>query len=371
MKILVTGSNGFIAKNLIAELKNRGFYEIFEYNRYTDSKLLKNYCKESDFIFHLAGVNRTSNDNDFIASNINFTNELLSLLKSHNNRCPILISSSIQSELDNPYGKSKKAQEEIILNYSIENNVKVFIYRFPNIFGKWSRPNYNSAIATFCYNISRNLPIRIDDTSKVITLAYIDDVVNQLINNLNDFSNKKQIFYELNTTYSITISSLVDILLSFKSYRNKHEIPEISNHLNKKLYSTFLSFLPLEDLKYDLVTNFDNRGSFSEFLKSDDKGQISINVSKPNITKGNHWHHSKTEKFLVVFGNAIIRLRNVYLQSIVEFNVSGEKLEVVDIPPGFTHSITNVGTGDLITLIWANEKLNQKAKDTYQLDVLL
>lgn len=369
MKILVTGAKGFIGKNLIVELKNRKYFEIFEFDKDTDITLLDQYCAQADFVFHLAGVNRPENTSEFMEGNFGFTSELLTLLKKHNNTCPIMISSSIQAELENPYGLSKRAGENLLFKYSEETNSKVLIYRFPNVFGKWSRPNYNSAIATFCHKISRNEDITVNDPNVIMRLVYIDDVVNELCNALLGKENVVGSFCEVQTIHIVTLGKIVELLYSFKLSRDNKVVPYLSDAFTKKLYSTYLSFLPKDKFSYPLKMNVDQRGSFTEFIKTPDRGQISVNISKPGITKGNHWHHTKNEKFLVVSGEGVIRFRAIDSIEIIEYYVSGEKLEVVDIPPGYTHNIENLGSADMITIMWANESFDPQRPDTYFLEV--
>ena len=369
MKILVTGAKGFIGKNLVAELRNRKYTDIFEYYRDSNPSLLDIYCKEADFVFHLAGVNRPKEQSEFMECNFGSTSALLNTLKKHKNNCPVMMSSSIQAELDNPYGKSKKAGENLLFDYSKETGAKVLIYRFPNVFGKWCRPNYNSAVATFCYNIAHDLPIIVNDPSVVMNLVYIDDVVNELINALEGKENRNGDFCEVPIVHTITLGEIVDLIYSFKKSREELSIPNISDAVTKKLYSTYLSYLPKEQFSYELKMNVDNRGSFTEFIKTTDRGQVSVNISKPGITKGNHWHHTKNEKFLVVSGKGVIRFRKTDSEEIIEYFVSGDKMEVVDIPPGYTHNIENLGDTDMVTIMWANEPFDPEKPDTYYLEV--
>lgn len=369
MKILVTGAKGFIGKNLIYELKNRGYNDILEYDRDTDLKELEYFSKNADFIFHLAGVNRPKDESEFMEGNFGFTSELLDLLKKHNNNCPILLSSSVQALKDNPYGKSKRAGEDLLFVYGKETGARILIYRLPNVFGKWSTPNYNSVIATFCHNIARDLPIRVNDPSVAMNLVYIDDVVEELINALEGKENKRGLFCEVSIVHTITLGEITDLLYSFKKSREDRSVPNMSDPFIKKLYSTYLSYIPEDKFSYDLEMNTDQRGSFTEFLKTKDRGQISINISKPCITKGNHWHHTKNEKFLVVSGKGVIRFRKVDSEKVIEYFVSGDRLEVVDIPTGYTHNIENLGETDMVTIMWANELFNPNKPDTYFLEV--
>jgi UDP-2-acetamido-2,6-beta-L-arabino-hexul-4-ose reductase len=369
MKILVTGAQGFIAKNLIAELKNQNYNEIFEFSRDTETSLLDEYCKDADFVFHLAGVNRPQDQSEFMDGNYGFTSTLLEKLKKHQNTCPIMISSSIQAELDNPYGISKKAGEDLIFEYGKETGAKVIVYRFPNVFGKWARPNYNSAIATFCHNVAHDLPINVNDPSVLMNLVYIDDVVVELINALSGNENKVGDFCEVPVVHTITLGEIVELIFLFKNSREERTIPNMSKSYTKKLYSTYLSYLPINQFSYDLKMNVDHRGSFTEFIKTPDRGQVSVNISKPGITKGNHWHHTKNEKFLVVTGKGVIRFRKIDSVEVIEYFVSGDKLEVVDIPTGYTHNIENLGDTDMVTIMWANEYFDPEKPDTYFLEV--
>lgn len=369
MKILVTGSNGFIGKNLIADLKATTDHEIFEFDKDTDSNLLSEYAETADFIFHLAGVNRPETEDEFMEGNFGFTSELLDSLKKHNNPCPIMISSSIQAELDNPYGKSKRAGERLMLDYSQETGVKVLIYRFPNVFGKWCRPNYNSAVATFCHNIARGIPITVNDPNVEMTLVYIDDVIQELKRALAGNENREDNFCVVPVTHKVILGDIVDLLESFKSSRDDKTIPNMSDGFGKKLYSTYLSYLPEKEFSYPLKMNVDERGSFTEILRTTDRGQVSVNISKPGITKGNHWHHTKNEKFVVVSGNGVIRFRKIDTDEVIEYLVSGEKIEVVDIPVGYTHNIENLGTTDMVTIMWVNEPFDPRTPDTYFLEV--
>lgn len=369
MKILVTGANGFVAKNLIAELKNQKYTDIFEYSRDTEESLLDSYCEECDFVFHLAGVNRPQNQEEFMEGNFGFTSILLNSLKKYKNKAPVMISSSTQAVLDNPYGKSKKAGEDLLFSYGKETGAKVLIYRFPNVFGKWCKPNYNSAVATFCHNIAHDLPIQVNDPSVVMNLVYIDDVVEELIKALDDKENRNGDFCEIPVVHTIVLGEIVDLIKSFKESRKTLNVPNMSNSFEKKLYSTYLSYLPKEQFSYPLKMNVDNRGSFTEIIRTIDRGQFSVNIAKPGITKGNHWHHTKNEKFLVVSGKGLIRFRKIDTEEIIDYYVSGDKMEVVDIPTGYTHNIINVGDTDLVTFMWANEAFNPDKPDTYFLEV--
>lgn len=369
MNILVTGAKGFIGQNLVVELRNRNYTNIYEFGRETDPELLDKYCKEADFVFHLAGVNRPKNQSEFMDINYGLTSKLIDTLSKYENTCPVMISSSIQAELDNQYGISKKACEDILFRYSKETGAKVLVYRFPNVFGKWCKPNYNSAVATFCHNIAKGLPINVNDPNVMMNLVYVDDVVEELINALNDNENTIDEFCEVSEVHSITLGEIADLIYSFKQSREERSIPDMSNSLTKKLYSTYLSYLPEDKFSYDLKMNVDERGSFTEFIKTIDRGQVSVNISKPGITKGNHWHHTKNEKFLVVSGQGVIRFRKINSDEVIEYFVSGDKMEVVDIPTGYTHNIENLGDTDMVTIMWANELFDLEKPDTYYLEV--
>ena len=369
MKILVTGAKGFIGKNLIVELKNRKYDDIFQFDRDTEPSLLDDYCKQADFVFHLAGINRPKEQSEFMEGNFGFTSKLLESLKKYNNTCPVMISSSIQAELDNPYGESKKAGEDLLFSYSEETGAKVLVYRFPNVFGKWCKPNYNSAVATFCHNIAHDLPIQVNDSSVVMNLVYIDDVVNDLIKALEEKENKVGEFCEVPVVHTVTLGEIVDLIYSFKKSREDRLVPNMADEFIKKLYSTYLSYLPEDKFSYELKMNVDQRGSFTEFIKTPDRGQVSVNISKTGITKGNHWHHTKNEKFLVVSGKGVIRFRKIDSEEIIEYFVSGDKMEVVDIPTGYTHNIENLGDIDMVTIMWANEAFDPEKPDTYFLEV--
>jgi len=365
MNILVTGAKGFIGKNLIVELRNRNYTEIYEYDIDTAPEKLNQYCKSADFVFHLAGVNRPKDKTEFMAGNYGFTSTLLDTLKRYKNTCPVMISSSIQAAAANPYGESKKAGEELMFSYGQATGAKVLVYRFPNVFGKWCRPNYNSAVATFCNNIARNIPIRVDNPSVVMNLVYIDDVVSELVNALLGQGNRVGSYGKVSTEYMRKLGEITELLYAFKQSREDHTVPDMSDRFAGKLYSTYLSYLPEEAFSYPLEMHVDQRGSFTEFLKTAERGQVSINVSRPGVTKGNHWHHTKNEKFLVVSGQGVIRFRKIDSREVVEYFVSGGKLEVLDIPPGYTHSIENIGRMEMVTVMWANECFNPEEPDTF------
>ena len=372
MKILITGAKGFIGRNLTEELKRQG-HEILAYDIDNTEKQLDEYAASCEFVYHLAGVNRPENSEDFMSGNFGFTSVLLDSLKKHGNKAPVMLSSSIQAELDNPYGKSKKAGEELIFQYGRDNGVKVYVYRFPNVFGKWCRPNYNSAVATFCNNIARNLPIQINETNPTLTLVYIDDLVKELVNTLNGeahISTKDGYTYcSVPEQYQVKLLDIVNMLYTFKESRKDLYIPDMRDTFTKKLYATYLSYMPEDKFCYELTMHCDARGSFTEMLKSQERGQVSVNISKPGITKGNHWHSTKNEKFIVVSGKARISFRKIGSDEVISYDVSGDKIEAVDIPPGYTHSVTNTGEIDLVTVMWANEPFDPNNSDTYYEEV--
>ena len=383
MKILVTGANGFVGRNLCSQLRNIAegkarWYDcpsdltIFEYDVDSPKESLDDYCKEADFVFNLAGVNRPKDPAEFMQGNFGFASLLLDTLKRHHNACPVMISSSIQALLDNPYGESKRAGEKLLFDYAEATGARVLVYRFPNVFGKWCRPNYNSAVATFCNNIANDLPITVNDPSVKMHLVYIDDVVDELIGALSGKEHRNGLFCEVPVTHHITLGGIVDLLHSFHDMHDNLEVPDFSDAFARKLYSTYLSYLPEEKTIYPLKMNIDQRGSFTEIIRTPDRGQVSINISKPGITKGQHWHHTKNEKFVVVSGHGLIQLRREGVDEqgnpypVREYEVSGEHIQVVEMLPGFTHNIINLSdTDDLVTLMWANEAFNPNRPDTY------
>ncbi|MGO4933592.1 polysaccharide biosynthesis C-terminal domain-containing protein [Clostridium perfringens] len=369
MKVLVTGAKGFIGKNLVSTLDREDKYEIICIDRENSKEELEKGVLDSDFIVHLAGINRPKNEEEFFKGNTGLTEEIIEILKKNNKNTSILITSSIQADLDNAYGQSKKGAEEALIKYMADTKGNVFIFRLPNVFGKWCRPNYNSAIATFCHNIARGEEVWISDPTKEMTLVYIDDVVRNIKNVIDNEKTYIPGYQNVDIEHKATLGEIVDLINSFKESRKSLMIPNMENELTKKLYSTYLSYLPENDFSYPLKMNVDNRGSFTEFIKSKDRGQVSVNISKPGITKGNHWHDTKNEKFLVVSGEGVIRFRKVDSGEIIEYKVSGEKLEVVDIPVGYTHSIINTGERDMVTIMWVNEIFNPEKPDTIYLEV--
>ena len=381
MKILVTGAKGFVGKNLTIRLENirdgkdkisplSSDLEIYAYDVDSDASLLDTYCADCDMVFNLAGVNRPENTEDFMQGNFGFASTLLDTLKKHRNTCPVMLSSSTQAALDNPYGKSKKAGEDLFFAYSRETGADVLVYRFPNVFGKWCRPNYNSAVATFCHNIARELPITVNDRAHEMTLVYIDDVVDELLSAAAGKPTRDGAFCRVPTEHKTTLGEIVDLLYAFHDSRKTLQVPDLTDgSFSKKLYSTYLSYLPPDRFSYPLTQHTDARGSFTEILRTANHGQFSVNISKPGITKGQHWHNTKNEKFLVVSGKGVIRFRKPGEEEVYSYFVSGEKLEVVDIPTGYTHSIENLGDTDLITFMWCNECFDPTRPDTYALDV--
>lgn len=366
MKVLVTGAKGFIGKNLIAELNQREGIEVLPFDMDTPMELLEEYCQECNFVYNLAGVNRPERTEEFWEGNFNFVSTLLDNLKKHGNTCPVMHSSSIQAVLENPYGQSKKAAEDKMYAYGKETGAPVYVYRFTNIFGKWCRPNYNSVVATFCHNIAHGLPIWVNGRDTVIHLIYIDDAVEELIRALDGRPNIKEDGYgSALKEYEVTLGEIADLLYSFKESQENLMIPNMADDsFSKKLYSTYLSYLPEDGFSYPVAMHKDERGSFTELLKSPERGQVSVNIAKPGIVKGNHWHHSKNEKFMVISGRGRICFRKYGEREIIEYPVSGEELKVVDIPTGYTHSIVNDGNVDLVTLIWTNECFDPERPDT-------
>lgn len=393
MNILVTGANGFVGKNLVAALncikdgkdrtRNIAIEQIFEYDIDTDKALLGEYCKVADFVFNLAGVNRPQSNDEFMQGNFGFANTLLETLEKHNNTCSIMLASSIQATLigryDSDYGRSKKAGEELFFEYSKKTGAQVLVYRFPNLFGKWCKPNYNSAVATFCNNIANSLPITVNDRNITLELLYIDDLIEEMLNALEgkphhcEFDGIETVLCEngkycaATVTHKVTLGEIVDLLESFEEQSKTLLMPEIPNgSFAKKLYSTYLSYLPKEKACFDLKMNCDNRGSFTELLKTVNCGQFSVNISKPNITKGQHWHHTKWEFFIVVSGKGLIQQRKIGTDEVLNFEVSGDKIEAVHMLPGYTHNIINLSDSEnLVTLMWANEQFNPEKPDTF------
>lgn len=395
MKVLITGASGFVGRNLVENLRNfqlgknptraLAIDEVFQYDRDSDPEELESYCAEAEFVFHLAGVNRPQDSAEFTRDNCGFTERLFNLLKKNGNKCPVMFSSSIQATLagrfqDSEYGKSKRVGEELAFRYSRETGAKVLVYRFPNLFGKWCRPDYNSFIATFCYNLSRGLPIRVDDPATEITLLYIDDLLEAMYDALEgkelycDFVNGQRVpsekgkFAYASAEHHTTVGWVLSLLKSFREQPRSLMIPEMERGtLESKLYATYLSYLPEKSICFPLEMKTDSRGSFTEILKTGSHGQVSVNISRPGITKGQHWHNSKWEIFVVVSGHGLIRERKIGEEGVVSFEVSGEKLEAVQMLPGYAHEIVNLSdTEPLVTLIWANELMDSSRPDTFR-----
>lgn len=395
MNILITGAAGFVGKNLTAALKNLRdgkdrtrptltIEEIYEYNRNTAPELLSEYCKKADFVFHLAGVNRPKNTVEFMTGNAGFSSLLLDTLKQCGNTCPVMLASSAQASLlgsyaGSEYGKSKLAGEQLFFDYAAETGAKVLVYRFPNLFGKWCRPNYNSAVTTFCYNMAHDLPIQVNDPAVELELLYIDDLVSEMLDALEEHAhccdyngltpqpNAAGRYCYVPATHRATLGEIVGLLETFKAQPKTLLMPVIPNgSFARKLYSTYLSYLPKEKVAFPLKMNVDARGSFTELLKTESCGQFSVNISKPGITKGQHWHNSKWEFFIVVSGHGLIQERNLNTDEMMEFEVSSEKIEAVHMLPGYTHNIINLSeTENLVTVMWANEAFDPNHPDTY------
>ncbi len=369
LPILITGANGFVGKNLTVQLKNCGYNDVMLFDIDNTDEELGIYAKRASFVFHLAGVNRPKDVNEFYKGNRDLTDNLLQMLKEHNNKAPVLLTSSVQAELDNDYGKSKREAENILFEYEKQTGAPALIYRMPGVFGKWCRPSYNSVVATFCHNIANNLPIEIRDESYSLPLVYIDDVVNTFINaleNVQGITRDKNGICKMDcSVYNVSLGEIAALIKGFKKSRDNFYLQDMGSEFSKKLYATYLSYLPTQDFSYPLIMNCDDRGSFTELMKTDDKGQVSVNIIKPGIVKGNHWHNTKNEKFIVVKGTGVVRFRKINCEQVIEYNVSGEKMQVVDIPTGYTHNIENIGEDDMVTVMWANEVFDKQNPDTY------
>ena len=395
MNILVTGAMGFVGRNLVENLKtiqdgrnrarpNLSIDEIYEYDLDTDPAMLDDYCAKADFVFNLAGINRPKNQAEFMAGNFGFASDLLDTLKKHQNHCPVMLSSSIQATLigrygQSDYGKSKLAGEKLFFSYSHETGAPVLVYRFPNLFGKWCRPNYNSAVATFCYNIAHGLPIQVNDPSTELELLYIDDLVEEMLDALEGKAHRCEYdgldvvpsaagqYCYVPATHKVTLGAIVELLRQFKEQPQTLVLPEIPNgSFAKKLYSTYLSYLPKEAVTVPLKMNVDDRGSFTELLKTANCGQVSVNISKPGVTKGQHWHNTKWEFFMVVSGHGLIQERKIGSDEVLEFEVFGDQMEAVHMLPGYTHNIINLSdTENLVTVMWANEQFDAHHPDTF------
>ena len=383
--ILITGAGGFVGKNLVAELSARGYSALLCFEKEDTPDTLDEYCRKAAFVVHLAGVNRPKDPSEFYAGNSGLTDLLLSDLEAAGNACPVLVTSSVQAALDNDYGKSKLQAEEAIFAHGQRTGAPVYVFRMEGVFGKWCRPNYNSVVATFCHNVARGLPIQVRDPDFALPLVYIDDVVTCIL----DAMEKGEAVRDgegrcrIHPVHTVTLGQLAGTIQNFAKARGGAAaralgadglptlaVPELAaGSFEKKLYSTYLSYLPTDEFAYDLNMHCDARGSFTEFLRTPERGQVSVNISKPGIVKGNHWHHTKNEKFLVVKGEGIIRFRQIFSDEVIEYRVSGDKLQVVDIPCGYTHNIENVGEGDMVTVMWANEAFDPSHPDTYAMQV--
>lgn len=368
MKVLVTGANGFVGKNLRSYLKQYEEIEVFCYDKDSTLDELNKYTKECDFVFHLAGINRPQDPKEFMEGNFGFTSTLLEKLKEHKNKAPIMISSSIQAELDNDYGKSKKAGEELLFKYGNDNNIKIYVYRFPNLFGKWCRPNYNSVVATFCNNIATNQEIIVNDEFKELELAYIDDVCEEIVKCLEDNPTKKEDFCIIPITYKKTLGHIANLIKSFKENDRGIMVPSTGDEFTKKLYATYISYVPLKEMVVDLEEHRDDRGVFCELVRTKEAGQVSVSTTKPTIVRGGHYHHTKMERFIVIKGKAKIEFEHVLTHEKYEFEVSGDKLQYVTIPVGYQHSINNIGEEELILILWANELFDPSKSDTYVME---
>lgn len=370
MRVLVTGAAGFIGRNLVTRLREQDGYEILTVGRNDPWERVEKLLPTIDFVIHLAGVNRPHSEDEFISGNVGFTEKLCGAPALRKRKTPILFSSSIQAALDNPYGRSKRTAEKHLERYANDTGSQVVIYRLPNVFGKWCRPNYNSVVATFCYNIARDLPIVITDPDRQLELVYIDDVMEAIIDDLKQSPSDGVHHRKVPITYKITVAELAHVIRSFRASRQSLIVPDHSDPLLHKLYATYLSYLETDDFAYDLEQRVDARGALAEFIKSEQLGQVFVSRTKPGITRGNHYHHTKNEKFFVVEGEAIVRFRSVHGDHVIEYPVRGEDFRVIDIPPGYTHSIENVGDGELVTLFWASEIFDPARSDTYSLPVV-
>lgn len=369
MNILVTGAAGFIGKNLVEALSREGKHQVWEYDRNSTEADLRAALSNAEVVFHLAGENRPSDPRLFSETNVGLTVRILELLTERNCKPRIVFASSIQAEQDNPYGNSKRSAEEALGRFAQANGSQVVVYRLKNVFGKWSRPNYNSVVATFCHNVARGLPIRVDDPVRVLDLVYVDDVVSTFLGELARSDSPAHTYAEIQTSYQVTLGELAETIQSFRTMRVTKMMPDFSNRFVRCLYATYLSHLETNDFAYGLEIRADARGQLAEFLKADHFGQVFVSTTKPGITRGNHFHHTKTEKFLVVQGDAEIRFKHILSGEIIRYRVTGSEFRVVDIPPGYTHAIENVGQTDLVVLFWASEVFDPTRPDTYALEV--
>ena len=367
--ILITGAGGFVGKNLVATLRTAGYTDLMLFEKDDTPETLADYCRRAAFVVHLAGINRPTDPSEFYTGNAGLTDTLLANLEAAGNTAPVLVTSSTQAELDNDYGKSKRQAEEAIFAHRRRTGATVYVFRMPGVFGKWCRPNYNSVVATFCHNVAHGLPIQVRDSAFSLPLVYIDDVVACILAAFDGdvmMDRSATPICHMHPIHEVTLGRLAELIQGFAAGRTSLAVPDLApGSFQKKLYSTYLSYLPSDQFSYPLEMHTDNRGSFTEFLRSPERGQVSINISHPGIVKGNHWHHTKNEKFLVVKGEGVIRFRNIFSKEVIEYHVSGDKLEVVDIPCGYTHNIENVGTEDMVTVMWANEAFDPDHPDTF------
>lgn len=367
--ILITGAGGFVGKNLVATLRTAGYTDLMLFEKDDTPETLTDYCRRAAFVVHLAGINRPTDPSEFYTGNAGLTDTLLADLEAAGNTAPVLVTSSTQAELDNDYGKSKRQAEEAIFAHRRRTGAAVYVFRMPGVFGKWCRPNYNSVVATFCHNVAHGLPIQVRDPAFSLPLVYIDDVVACILAAFDGdvmMDRSATPICHMHPIHEVTLGRLAELIQGFAAGRTSLAVPDLApGSFEKKLYSTYLSYLPSDQFSYPLEMHTDNRGSFTEFLRSPERGQVSINISHPGIVKGNHWHHTKNEKFLVVKGEGVIRFRNIFSREVIEYHVSGDKLEVVDIPCGYTHNIENVGTEDMVTVMWANEAFDPDHPDTF------
>lgn len=367
--ILITGAGGFVGKNLVATLRTAGYTDLMLFEKGDTPETLADYCRRAAFVVHLAGINRPTDPSEFYTGNAGLTDTLLANLEAAGNTAPVLVTSSTQAELDNDYGKSKRQAEEAIFAHRRRTGAMVYVFRMPGVFGKWCRPNYNSVVATFCHNVAHGLPIQVRDSAFSLPLVYIDDVVACILAAFDGdvmMDRSATPICHMHPIHEVTLGRLAELIQGFAAGRTSLAVPDLApGSFEKKLYSTYLSYLPSDQFSYPLEMHTDNRGSFTEFLRSPERGQVSINISHPGIVKGNHWHHTKNEKFLVVKGEGVIRFRNIFSKEVIEYHVSGDKLEVVDIPCGYTHNIENVGTEDMVTVMWANEAFDPDHPDTF------
>ena len=367
--ILITGAGGFVGKNLVATLRTADYTDLMLFEKDDTPETLADYCRRAAFVVHLAGINRPTDPSEFYTGNAGLTDTLLADLEAAGNTAPVLVTSSTQAELDNDYGKSKRQAEEAIFAHRRRTGAAVYVFRMPGVFGKWCRPNYNSVVATFCHNVAHGLPIQVRDPAFSLPLVYIDDVVACILAAFDGqvmMDRSATPICHMHPIHEVTLGRLAELIQGFAAGRTSLAVPDLApDSFEKKLYSTYLSYLPSDQFSYPLEMHTDNRGSITEFLRSPERGQVSINISHPGIVKGNHWHHTKNEKFLVVKGEGVIRFRNIFSREVIEYHVSGDKLEVVDIPCGYTHNIENVGTEDMVTVMWANEAFDPDHPDTF------